>query len=90
MKNVNIPDLARELTDEQWRWVQDELAVEGCPLCGAEACLEACEKKADELEAYVQDLAAKTTAAEIRSGTLVDVELRPLGRAVLRVLGDDR
>ena len=58
MDKDEIATRARELTDDQLRWVQDDLAVEGCPLCGAEACLEACEALADQIVDHVRELAA--------------------------------
>ena len=58
MATPEIEARARELTDEQLRWVQDDGALYGCPLCGADACLEACEDLADRIDAYVRELAA--------------------------------
>ncbi len=112
MATPEIEARARELTDEQLRWVQDDVALDGCPLCDADACLEACEALADKIDAYVRELAAETRphiplehgafgsmsherAASVgmtRPGVIdgVDVQLTaPLGRAVLRVLGEE-
>ncbi len=65
MTDQNLNTRARELTDEQLRWVQDDLALDGCPLCGAEACLEACEALADRIDAHVRKLAAGLSPTQV-------------------------